>query len=84
MPEDFYVEEINERDRSDREMLQEILSEQRKTNELLDKIVTATNSNSEALNWLTTNTAGLFQAFADMQANGGPAALLAGMGRKNG
>lgn len=45
-------------------------------NSLLKELVKAANSHTTSLEWLTDNTAGLFNGFAQMQANGGPAALL--------
>lgn len=48
----------------------------------LESLKPVVNSQSESLNWLTKNTAGLFDGFKDMMANGGPAALLGSIGRK--
>ncbi len=61
---------------SERDLLLAIVREQEKTNELLSDLREAANSQSGSLNWLTENTAGLFATIAQMNAAGGPMALL--------
>lgn len=63
-------------DDTERELLVRILAAQEETNSILKDISQAVNSQSEGMNWLTENTSGLFTAIGQMNAAGGPMALL--------